>query len=78
MELNKLKEIRKAIGIQILNSREKVGSNELHKLVIIADELTDLIKYLENPINYNKEKEKFNKLMNPDKIKKKYKEDYEW
>jgi len=64
MDNSHLKQIRAEIGKEIINSRGEIGSIQLGKLVRLADDCTDLLKYLENPVEYNRNLNKVNKSMN--------------
>jgi len=64
MDIEKLKEIRKALGIVIISSRSEIGTYQMKRLVQLADETTELIKYLNNPKLYMEELNKVNKSMN--------------
>jgi hypothetical protein len=64
MELNKIKEIRLAIGIQIINSRDLINTEEMLLLTSMANLNDQLIFRLTYPEESKKQDIKFNKLMN--------------
>ena len=64
MELDKIKEIRKLVGIQIALSLNEVGTRQLNFLVNIQSNLDKLIKYLDDPIKQEIKYKKLERLIN--------------